>query len=105
MSCVWLLQRGHSGDGCELASTLFGNSEAGKCLFRAADVWWRLYLFFSLVARCNTCVYIAHACFYIRCSVCGNVFSSIILLTSIVPASIVMSPNGVLVYCCFLYVL
>ena len=22
MSCVWLLQRGHSGDGCVLASTL-----------------------------------------------------------------------------------
>ena len=22
MSCVWLLQRGHRGDGCDLASTL-----------------------------------------------------------------------------------
>ena len=22
MSCVWMLQRGHSGDGCELSSTL-----------------------------------------------------------------------------------
>ena len=22
MSCVWMLQRGHSGDGCYLASTL-----------------------------------------------------------------------------------
>ena len=22
MSCVWILQRGHSGDGCVLASTL-----------------------------------------------------------------------------------
>ena len=22
MSCEWLLQRGHSGDGCDLASTL-----------------------------------------------------------------------------------
>ena len=22
MSCVWVLQRGHSGDGCVLASTL-----------------------------------------------------------------------------------
>ena len=22
MSCVWVLQRGHSGDGCDLASTL-----------------------------------------------------------------------------------
>ena len=22
MSCVWLLQKGHSGDGCDLESTL-----------------------------------------------------------------------------------
>ena len=22
MLCVWVLQRGHSGDGCDLASTL-----------------------------------------------------------------------------------
>ena len=22
MSCVWMLQRGHSGDGCVMASTL-----------------------------------------------------------------------------------
>ena len=22
MSCVWVLQRGYSGDGCDLASTL-----------------------------------------------------------------------------------
>ena len=22
MSCVWILQRGHSGGGCDLASTL-----------------------------------------------------------------------------------
>ena len=22
MSCVWVLQRGHTGDGCDLASTL-----------------------------------------------------------------------------------
>ena len=23
MSCVWMLQRRHSGDGCDLASTLY----------------------------------------------------------------------------------
>ena len=23
MSCVWMLQRGYSGNGCDLASTLF----------------------------------------------------------------------------------
>ena len=55
MSCVWMLQRGHSGDGCVLASTLckyilrkgdlfvlsWVVSEVGKSLFRAANVWWR----------------------------------------------------------------
>ena len=55
MSCVCVLQRGHSGDGCILASTLckydlrkgdlfvlnlarVRRSEAGKYLFRAANV-------------------------------------------------------------------
>ena len=57
MSCVWMLQRGHSGDGCVLASTLCkydlrkgdlfvlgkgATSEAGMYLFRAASVWWRV---------------------------------------------------------------
>ena len=79
MSCVWILQSGHSGDGCVLASALCkynmrkGNfcselgkgatSEAGKSLFRAA--------------RDNRCMYMAHVCFYVCCSdcvgVCGNV--------------------------------
>ena len=70
MSCVWMLQRGHSGDGCVLASTLCkydlrreifcselgkgATSEAGKYLFRAASVWWRCaqYFVIALVARC-----------------------------------------------------
>ena len=45
MSCVWMLQRGHSGDGCVLASTLCkydlrtgGTSDAGKYPLRAANV-------------------------------------------------------------------
>ena len=52
MSCVWVLHRGHSGDGCDLASTLckydlrkgdFVCSELGKgamseSLFRSANV-------------------------------------------------------------------
>ena len=57
MSCVWMLQRGHGGDGCVLASTLckydlrkgdlFVLSWARVrrvrrgSLFGAADVWWR----------------------------------------------------------------
>ena len=66
MSCVWMLQRGHSGDGCVLASTLckydlrgrfvcseLGTmSEAGKYLFRAASVWWRCAQYF-VIASCG----------------------------------------------------
>ena len=33
MSCVWMLQRGHSGDGCVLASTLC------KCDLRKGDLF------------------------------------------------------------------
>ena len=33
MSCVWVLQRGHSGDGCDLASTLY------TCDFRNGDLF------------------------------------------------------------------
>ena len=50
MMCVWMLQRGHSGDGCVLASAfckydlrngdLFVLSWA-RVLFSAANVWWR----------------------------------------------------------------
>ena len=68
MSCVWMLQRGHSGDGCVLASTwckydlrkgdLFvlsvkgATSEMGKYLFRAASVWWRCAQYF-VIASCG----------------------------------------------------
>ena len=68
MSCVWMLQRGHSGDGCVLASTLCKydlikegrfvcselrkgvTSEAGKSLFRAANVWWRCAQYFVIAS-------------------------------------------------------
>ena len=33
MSCVWMLQRGHSGDGCVLVSTLF------KYVLRKGDLF------------------------------------------------------------------
>ena len=34
MSCVWVLQRQHSGDGCELVSTLCKyDLMKGVCLF------------------------------------------------------------------------
>ena len=34
MSCVWVLQRRHSGDGCDLASTL-----CYKYYFRKGDLF------------------------------------------------------------------
>ena len=72
MSCVWMLQRGNSGDGCVLASILCkyvlrkgdlfvfrvvlvlvvlelgkgATSKTGKSLFRAANVWWRCAQYF-----------------------------------------------------------
>ena len=60
-----MLQRGHSGDGCVLASTscMYGlrfvcselgkgaTSEAGKSLF-SASVWWRCAQYF-VVASCG----------------------------------------------------
>ena len=69
MSCVWMLQRGHSGDGCVLASTLCkydlrkgdlfcselgkgATSEAVKYLFIAASVWWRCAQYF-VIASCG----------------------------------------------------
>ena len=62
-----MLPRGHRGDGCVLASILCkydlrkGNlfvlswgatSDAGKYLFRAANVWWRCVKYF-VIASCG----------------------------------------------------
>ena len=69
MCRVWVLLRGHSGDGCDLASTLCkydlrkgdlfvlslgkgAMNEAGKSLFRAANVWWRSAQYF-VIASCG----------------------------------------------------
>ena len=51
--------------------------EAGKYLFRAANMWWRClqYFVFPLVARDNICVYMAHVCFHIVVTVWGSVGS------------------------------
>ena len=66
MPCVWMLQRGNSGDGCVLASNLCKydlrkvyseldkgeTSESGKSHFRAANVWWRCAQYF-VIASCG----------------------------------------------------
>ena len=63
MSCVWMLLRVHSGDGCVLASTLckydlfvmswvrVRRVRRGR-LFRAASVWWRCAQYF-VIASCG----------------------------------------------------
>ena len=96
MSCVWVLQRGHSGDGCVLASTLCKydlrkgdlfvlswarvrrvrrGSLSSELLVCGGGV--RSILLLPLMTRDNRCMYMAHVCFYVYCSdcvgVCGNV--------------------------------
>ena len=66
MVCVvCVLQRGNSGDGCDLASTLckyrlrkgdlfvlsWARVRRVKYLFRAANVWWRCAQYFVIASR------------------------------------------------------
>ena len=70
MLCVCVRTKGHSGDGCDLVSTLctnlyglrknhlfvlsWGRVRRVKYLFRTANVWWTSVhsLLLLLVARC-----------------------------------------------------
>ena len=85
-----MLQRGHSGDGCVLASTLCRYTLRNGDLFvlpwarvrrmRLGSISLELLmcgggvrsiLLLPLVARCintnNRCMYMAHVCFYVWC--------------------------------------
>ena len=99
MSCVWMLQRGHSGDGCVLASTLCKYDLRKGDLFvmscaRVRRVMWgslssellvcgggvRSILLLPLVARCletiDVCIrrmFVVHVCCSDCVGVCGNV--------------------------------
>ena len=94
MSCVWMLQRGHCGDGCVLASTLCKYDLRKEDLFVLS--WARVrrvrrgslssellvcgggvrsILLLPLVARCletiDVCIFVCpHVCFYVCCSDC-----------------------------------
>ena len=84
-----VLQRGHSGDGCDLASTLCKydlrkgdlfvpswarvqrvrrGSISSELLMSGGGV--RIILLLPLVARENRCMYMAHVCFYV-CDLCA----------------------------------
>ena len=52
MSCAWVLQRGHSGDGCDLASTLCKYDLRKGDLFVLSWARVRSILLLPLVARC-----------------------------------------------------
>ena len=78
---------GHSGDGCDLASTLckcdlFVLSWARVKRVRRGNISSELLmcgggvrsiLLLPLVARDNRCMYMAHVCFYVCCSDCVGV--------------------------------
>ena len=66
MSCVWMLQRGHSGDGCVLASTLC------KYDLRKGDL---IVLSWAKVRR------VRRESISSELLVCGGVVRSILLLT------------------------
>ena len=54
MSCVWMLQRGHSGDGCVLASTLckYDLRKGDLFVLSWARVRWRCAQYF-VIASCG----------------------------------------------------
>ena len=116
--CVGVAE-GNSGDGCDLASTLCkydlrkgdfvcsdlckgATSQAGKSLFRAANVWWRCAQYFAIAScaqmpRDNRCMYMAHVCFYVCCSDCVGVCGNVCCVAVVVKNSVFLS-LGVLKY-------
>ena len=106
VSCVWVLQRGHSGDGCDLASILCTYDLRKGDLFVLS--WARVrrvkresissellmcggcvssILLLPLVDRCietiDVCI-MAHVCLYVCCSDCVGVCGSICCVAAVV---------------------
>ena len=90
VSCAWVLQRGHSGDGCDLASTLFKFdlfvlSWARVRRVRRGSICSELImcggvrriLLFPLVARCLETIDICIWCMFVFRSVVMNVWGSV----------------------------
>ena len=101
---MWVLQRGHSGDGYDLTLTLCkydlrkgdlfflswgkgATSEAGsissELLMCGGGV--RSILLLPLVARC---MYIAQVCFYVCCSECVGVCGNVCCVAAVVENSV-----------------
>ena len=104
MLCMWVLHRGHSGDGCDLTSTMH------KYDLRKGDLFvlswemvrerisselltrWggvRSILLLPLVARCleKIDVCMAHVCFYVCCSDIVWVFGNVCCVAAVVKNS------------------
>ena len=104
MSCVWMLQRGHSGDECVLASTLckydlrkgdlFVPSWARVRRVRRGSISSELLVCgggvrsILLLPRDNRCVYMAHVCFYVCCSDCVGVCGNVCCVAAVVKNSV-----------------
>ena len=113
MSCVWMLQRGHSGDGCVLASTLCKydlrkgdlfvlswamvrrvrrGSLSSELLMCGGGV--RSILLLPLVARCletiDVCIWRMFV-FYVCCSDCVGVCGNVCSVAAVVKNSVFLS--------------
>ena len=109
MSCVWMLQRGHSGDGCVLASTLCNydlrkgdlfvlswarvrrvrrGSISSELLVCGGGV--RSILLLPLVARCletvDVCIWRMFV--YVCCSDCVGVCGNVCCVAAVVKNSV-----------------
>ena len=107
MSCVWMLQRGHSGDGCVLASTLCKYDLRKGDLFVLS--WARVRQVsrgsissellvcgggvrsILLLHRDNRCMYMAHVCFYVCCSDCVGVCGNVCCVAAVVKNSVFLA--------------
>ena len=63
-------------------------SEAGKYLFRAANVWWRCAQYFVIAScgqmpRDNRGMYMTHVCFYGCCSDCVGVYENVCCIAAV----------------------
>ena len=102
-----MLQRGHSGDGCDLASTLCKydlrkgdlfvlswarvrrvrrGSISSEMLMCGGSV--RSILLLPLMARDNICMYMEHVCFYVWCSDCMGFCGNVCCVAAVVKYSV-----------------
>ena len=70
MTCVWMLQRGHSGDGCIVVMGVF----------------WRRLCVIMIRGRV-----MSHVCFYVCCSDCVEVCGNVCCVSAVVKHSVFLA--------------